>query len=79
MTEKSAQKDDIATRIMTAMVRMPPEPHKAAPKPTTRKGEAQRRRREKERSKKQTEPYLGAGGSSPLAARSNINGALAPK
>jgi hypothetical protein len=49
MIEKSAQKDDIATRIMTAMVRMPPKPHKATPKPTTRKGEAQRRRREKER------------------------------
>ncbi len=40
---------DIATQIMTAMVRMPPEPHKDAPKPLTTKGEAQRRRRENER------------------------------
>lgn len=40
---------DIATRIMAAMVRMPPEPHKDAPKPISRKGDAQRRRREKER------------------------------
>ena len=49
MIEKSASKDDIATRIMTAMVRMPPEPHKDAPKPLTAKGKAQRRRRENER------------------------------
>jgi hypothetical protein len=40
---------DIATQIMSAMVRMPPEPHKDAPKPKTAKGEAQRRRRERER------------------------------
>lgn len=49
MIEKSASKDDIATRIMTAMVHMPPEPHKDAPKPLTAKGKAQRRRRENER------------------------------
>jgi hypothetical protein len=41
--------DDIASQIMSAMVRMPPEPHKDAPKPKTAKGEAQRLRREKER------------------------------
>jgi hypothetical protein len=41
--------DDIATKIMAVMVRLPPEPHKAASKPMTAKGEAQRRRREKER------------------------------
>jgi hypothetical protein len=46
---ESNDKPDIATQIMSAMVRMPPEPHKDAPKPKTRKGEAQRRRREKER------------------------------
>lgn len=40
---------DVATLIMAAMVRMPPEPHKTAPKPTTPKGEAQRRRRAEER------------------------------
>jgi hypothetical protein len=40
---------DIATQIMTAMVRMPPELHKDAPKPLTTKGTAQRRRRENER------------------------------
>jgi hypothetical protein len=44
-----AQETDIAARIMSAMVRMPPEHHKAATKPKTKKGEAQRRRREKER------------------------------
>jgi hypothetical protein len=33
-----------ATQIMTKMVRMPPKPPKAAPKPKTTKGEAQRRR-----------------------------------
>jgi hypothetical protein len=42
-------KPDIATRIMAAMVRMPPEPHKAAPKPLTKRAESQRRRREQER------------------------------
>jgi hypothetical protein len=47
MSEKP--RDDIATKIMAAMVRMPPTPHKAAPKPATPKGEAQRRRRENER------------------------------
>jgi hypothetical protein len=54
MNDKTIQKDDIATRIMTAMVRMPPEPHKAAPKPKTTKGEAQRRRRENERQRATT-------------------------
>jgi hypothetical protein len=48
--------DDVASQIMSAMVRMPPEPHKAAPKPTTRKGEAQRRRREREHQKTMTSP-----------------------
>jgi hypothetical protein len=51
MDEKTTP-NDIAARIMTAMVRMPPEPHKDAPKPKTAKGDAQRRRRENERSKK---------------------------
>ncbi|MGH6837299.1 MAG: hypothetical protein ACREDT_00560 [Methylocella sp.] len=40
---------DIATRIMERMVRMPPRPHKVAPRLLTPQGEAQRRRREKER------------------------------
>jgi hypothetical protein len=47
MTEKPHS--DIATKIMAAMVGMPPEPHKDAPKPLTPKGKAQRRRRENER------------------------------
>lgn len=51
MSEKI--QDDIAARIMAAMVRMPPNPHKATPKPTTRKGEAQRRRRENEAAQRQ--------------------------
>ena len=49
MKDSPSESNDIATRIMAAMVRMPPEPHKDAPKPKTAKGEAQRRRREKER------------------------------
>jgi hypothetical protein len=50
MSENENQKrPDIATAIMSAMVRMPPEHHKDATKPKTAKGEAQRRRREKER------------------------------
>jgi len=40
---------DVATRIMERMVHMPPKQHKDAPKPITPQGEAQRRRREKER------------------------------
>ena len=36
-------------RIMERLLRMPPEPHKAAPKPTGARADAQRRRREKER------------------------------
>src|SRR5271165_1463936 len=36
MSEKP--RDDIATKIMAVMVRLPPEPHKAAPKPMTAKG-----------------------------------------
>lgn len=44
----SESRPDIADRIMAAMVRMPPEQHKAAPKPETPKGMAQRRRRERE-------------------------------
>jgi len=47
--DSAKPKDDIATRIMTAMVRMPPRPHKDEPSPPTSKGEAQRRRRERER------------------------------
>jgi hypothetical protein len=35
--------------IVAALLRMPPERQKAAAKPATVKGEAQRRRREKER------------------------------
>jgi hypothetical protein len=35
--------------IMARLLRMPPEQQKAAPKPTTAQGDAQRRRREKER------------------------------
>ena len=53
---ESAPKGDIATQIMTAMIRMPPEPHKDAPKPASRKGEAQRRRRENERQRPPTSP-----------------------
>jgi hypothetical protein len=49
MSEHRPAKDDIATQIMSAMVRMPPEHHKAATKPKTTKGEAQRRRRGNER------------------------------
>jgi hypothetical protein len=50
-TKDAKRKDigDVATRIMERMVRMPPKPHKDAQKPTTTQGEAQRRRREKER------------------------------
>jgi hypothetical protein len=40
---------DIAMRIMERMARLPPKPHRVAPKPATPQGEAQRRRREKER------------------------------
>jgi hypothetical protein len=36
-------------RIMQRLLQTPPEPYKAAPKPATPQGEAQRRRREKER------------------------------
>jgi hypothetical protein len=43
------QESDIAAKIMAVMVRMPPETHKSATKPKTAKGEAQRRRRQKER------------------------------
>ena len=35
--------------IMSRLLRMPPEPQKAAHKPASAKGEAQRRRRAKER------------------------------
>ena len=35
--------------IMSRLLRLPPERQKAAPKPTTAKGEAQRRRRAQER------------------------------
>jgi hypothetical protein len=35
--------------IMNRLLRMPPEEHKASPKPATAKGDAQRRRRQKER------------------------------
>jgi len=35
--------------IMSRLLRMPPERQKAAPKPTSPKGEAQRRRRAQER------------------------------
>lgn len=44
--------DGISTHeaeIMTRLLRMQPEPQKAASKPATAKGAAQRRRREKER------------------------------
>jgi hypothetical protein len=36
-------------RIMRQLLQTPPEPYKAVPKPATPQGEAQRRRREKER------------------------------
>jgi hypothetical protein len=36
-------------RIMERLLRMRPEPHKAAPKPAGAQADAQRRRREKER------------------------------
>jgi hypothetical protein len=35
--------------IMARLLRMSPEPQRDAPRPTTPQGEAQRRRREKER------------------------------
>jgi hypothetical protein len=35
--------------VMASLLRMPPEEHKAAPKPATPKGEGQRRRRQNER------------------------------
>ncbi len=38
------------THVMERLLRMPPEPQKAALKPTGARAEAQRRRREKERS-----------------------------
>jgi hypothetical protein len=37
---------------MSRLLRMPPEPQKDSPKPATRKGEAQRRRREREHGEK---------------------------
>ncbi len=40
---------DNETQIMGRLLRMPPEPQKAALKPTGARAEAQRRRREKER------------------------------
>jgi hypothetical protein len=46
---KNKSLDDIATRLMFVMVRMPPTPHKDAPKVDTPKGKAQRLRRERER------------------------------
>jgi hypothetical protein len=49
MNAKSPPKDDIATRIMTAMIKMPPKLHKDDLKPLTNRGEGQRRRRERER------------------------------
>jgi hypothetical protein len=49
MNKTPDQASDIATKIMERMVRMPPEQHKDAMKPGTAQGEAQRRRREKER------------------------------
>lgn len=63
------QTPDIATRIMERMVRMPPKPHKVAPKPATPQGEAQRRRREKER-----KPLTGEGS---VAAKAKQSGPLA--
>jgi hypothetical protein len=56
--KRNPQQSDVATRIMAVMVRMPPEPHKAALKPATPKGEAQRRRREKERREIAAPPHL---------------------
>ncbi len=49
MTEFKNKPADIATRIMAAMVKMPPEPHKAAPKANSKRADAQRLRRERER------------------------------
>jgi len=40
---------DEERRIMGRLLRMRPEPHKTAPKPTGARADAQRRRREKER------------------------------
>jgi hypothetical protein len=40
---------DSEREIMRRLLNMPPEPQKAAPKPATAKGEAQRRRRVQER------------------------------
>jgi hypothetical protein len=36
-------------QIMSRLLRMPPEQHKAATKPATRQGEAQRQRRRREK------------------------------
>jgi hypothetical protein len=49
MTEKQNPQNDIATRIMAAMVKMPPKPHKDDSKPPSKRGEAQQRRREREK------------------------------
>jgi hypothetical protein len=46
---RSEKLPDVADKIMAAMVRLPPEPHKDAPRPNTKRAEAQRRRRENER------------------------------
>lgn len=39
---------DEERRIMERLLRMPPEPHNAAPKPSGARADAQRRRRERE-------------------------------
>jgi len=45
---------DREREIMSRMLRMPPEEQKASPKPTSSKGEAQRRRRAQERQQQPT-------------------------
>jgi hypothetical protein len=49
MGDPLAGVSDEERRIMERLLRMPPEPHKDAPKPTGARAEGQRRRRLKER------------------------------
>jgi molybdopterin-biosynthesis enzyme MoeA-like protein len=58
MSGHNPSKDDIATLIMAAMVKMPPEHHKDATKPLTKRAEAQRRRRENERRRQAQSPIV---------------------
>ena len=48
-TDPLAGVSDEERRIMERLLRMRPEPHKVAPKPSGARADAQRRRRERER------------------------------